>query len=78
MRATSKKERLSAEERLELALRTLYFLVYQRIHIECIDGYQQEENFISDQCYHDQLLRAGRVVMTLVTQALTDPDLPFT
>ena len=78
MRATSKKERLSAEIRLELALRALYFLVYHRIHVESVAGYKLDDHFISDQCYHNQVLRAARVAMTLVTQALTDPDLPFT
>lgn len=64
MRATSKLQ-MPAKERLELALGAMYFILYSRMLIELTKGYKQEENFTSDQCYHDQILHdcaAGRPI----------------
>ena len=77
MYATSKRSQLSAEERLFRAWCALLWSVYHRMYIVVVDGYTLEQNFMSDQSYHDALLRCGRVACTLVAQALTDVDLPF-
>ena len=77
MRASSKSAKLASIERVELAFDALYFLIYHHIWIE-VAGYKQDENNISDQAYHDQVLRATGLVMSFAVQVLTDPDLPFT
>ena len=43
-----------------------------------VDGFKQDEHNVSDQCYHDQILRATGLIMSMLVQALTDPDAPFT
>eukprot|EP00966_Prymnesium_polylepis_P201433 4667411-Prymnesium_polylepis.1 len=78
MRASSKSEKLSTAQRLELTFESLYFFIYQHVYVEVVDGLKQDENNTSDQCYHDQVLRATGLVMSFVVQALTDPDAPFT
>jgi len=72
MRATSKKLRLPAEERLELAWRTLFWSVYHRMYIVAVDGYILDQNFQSDKCNHDALLRCSRVVCTLTDRTGVD------
>ena len=77
MYATSKRSRLPAEERLYRAWCALLWSVYHRTFIMVVDGYTLDQNFMSDQSYHDALLRCARVACTLVAQALTDSELPF-
>lgn len=70
---------LPVSERLTLAMGALLFLSYWHIFIVSSKPYTLERNFMSDQSYHDQVLRCGSLMMWIVAQALSPAcRLPFT